>query len=509
MSKSDLKAAMQSLQVNKPLKLMGRAPTFAAPAPTITPTTLVESDTQVAKTTEVESTTTVPNVTQVENNAAVTNQTEVIKSTQVDFKTEVEKTTLVENHTEVTETTVDANATKVEINTEAPNTTSVENQTLVNRTTEELTITVVEKPTKASFNTTVPNETPVSKTTEVGNAIKRATEQDSSVVFEARASEGLEKGYTRLPNTVLMKMASGDLTRGEMKILLLIARFTISFQRKLAPLSKAVLERQSGLRGPGVLEALSGLVSKQLIVKEQGDQHKPNMLGLVLPADWDQLTQKSETQVTKTTSVENQTQVVKSTPAEVEKTTPAQVQNPTPFKDIIKYSNKLSLSELPENLKNYFSELKPAKKRESEMKAFEELCLDYKTQDIGDAFVLLVKRGIGIAGEPCHSPMAFLSKAINGFMDEVNESRRKAAERAGREEKLLDEKRRLEAAKAQEAQEWEMKEKAFLQAFPEEKTRTEILNELCRGLPFKASGDSLWLMGVGKWWETHGMSGSN
>jgi hypothetical protein len=489
MSKSDLKAAMQSLKVNKPLKLMGRAPTFAAPAPTVAPTTLVESDTLVAKTIEVESITTVPNVTQVENNALVTNQTEVNNLTQVDFNTEVVKKTLVENYTEV------------EINTQVPNATLAENQTIVHQATKALNTTVVEKTTQVTNHTSALNETQVSKPTEVVNAIKRATEQDSSVVFEARASEGLEKGYTRLPNTVLMKMANGDLTRGEMKILLLIARFTISFQRKLAPLSKAVLERQSGLRGPGVLEALSGLVSKQLIIKEQGDQHKPNMLGLVLPADWDQLTQKSETQVAKATTVENHTQVIKPTPAEVVKTTTAQVQNPTPFKDIIKYSNKLSLSEMPENLKNYFSELKPAKKRESEMKAFEELCLDYKTQDIGDAFALLKKRGIGSEGEPCHSPMAFLSKAINGFMDEVNESRRKAAERAGREEKLLDEKRRLEAAKAKEAEEWEMKERSFLQAFPEEKTRTEILNEFCKGLPFKLSGDSLWLMGVGKWWE--------
>jgi len=310
-----------------------------------------------------------------------------------------------------------------------------------------------------------------------------------------------------------MKMANGDLTRGEIKILLLIARFTISFQCKLAPLSKAVLERQSGLRGAGVLEALSGLVAKKMIVKEQGDQHRPNMLGLVLPVDWDLLISKSETSITKstlvqkTTEVENRTQVINKPPVtkvasgEVGKPTTAPVENPSPFKDIKIYSNKNSHSQLPETLQKYFSELKPAKKRESELKAFEELSSDYNSQDISDCFSIVQKRGIGVDAEPCHSPMAFLSKAMNGVLVEVEGHRKKLRERSDREEHEAESKRKQAEIEASEIAEWKIKETAFLNAFPEELKRFEIIAELCKDLPFRPSGEAARVIGIGRWWE--------
>ena len=457
MSKSDLKAAMQSLQVNRPLKLFSRAPSFVPPMTTSPNPTPVENPTQVKKPTEVELHTQVLKVTQVESATPVIEATEVLKETP------------------------------------AAKQTPVENQTKVM------------------------NETPVSKPTEVEKGVettRRAIEQDSSVVLEARASEGLEKGYTRVPNTILMKMANGDLTRGEIKILLLIARFTISFQRKLAPLSKTVLERQSGLRGSAVLEALSGLVAKKLIIKEQGDQHRPNMLGLVLPADWDQLigpetSGAKSTSVQKPTQVKNPTEVAKAapvaiqTPEEVQKPTSAPVGNPSPFKDIKIYSNKNSHSQLPELLQKYFDELKPAKKRESELKAFQELCLDYSSQDIVDCFSVIRDRGIGSGAEPCHSPMAFLSKAMDSVFAEVEERRKKSRDRAEREQRESNAKIAKAELEARETAEWEKKEKAFLTAFPDENRRQEILAEMCRDLPFKLAGEAARVMGIGKWHESN------
>lgn len=499
MSKLGLKEAMNSLQVNKPLKLAVRAPVFTAPATTPAVPTPVENEAQVENTTWVELQTLVQKKTEVENTTVVQNPTQVIISAPVESATP------------------DLKPTQVTIPT------PVQIETEVVKQTEAVFDTPVVKPTQVENQTQATNETPVSKTTEVVRpaetqpdqvtAVRRATEQDSSVVLEARACEGLEKGYTRIPNSVLMKMANGDLTRGEMKILLLIARFTISFQKKVAPLSKTVLERQSGLRGAGVLEALSGLVTKKMIIKEQGDQHKPNMLGLVLPPDWDQLIGKSETQVAKTTPVQKPTEVLKSTQVinptpvvqatsgEVAKTTPAQVENPSPFKDIKIYSNKNSHSQPPEILQKYFAELKPAKKRESELKAFEELSSDYCSQDISDCFSIVRQRGVGTGAEPCHSPMAFLSKAMSGVLVEVEDRRKKLNQRNEREEREATAKRNKAELEAQEAAEWDLKEKAFLETFPEENQRAEILAELCKDLPFKLAGEAARVMGIGKWWE--------
>jgi len=500
MSKSGLKEAMNLLQVNKPLKLASRAPTFTPPPITPANQTTVENPTQVENTSGVILQTQVKNMAEVENITLVETQTQVAKTIQAesatpDIKvTEVTKPTVVLIETQVaTQTGVDLDSLVVK-QTEVKNHTQVPKETLVSKTTE------VVRPTETH--------------TDQPSANRRAIEQDSSVALEARASEGLEKGYTRLPNSVLMKMANGDLTRGEIKILLLIARFTISFQRKLAPLSKTVLERQSGLRGAGVLEALSGLVEKKMIVKEQGDQHKPNMLGLVLPEDWDQLIGKSETSLAKPTSVQKaievskQTQVINPTPVtqaasgEVTKPTSALVVNPSPFKDTKIYSNKNSHSQLPEILKKYFAELKPAKKRESELKLFQELCLDYETTDVADCFSIVRERGVGSESEPCHSPMAFLSQAIAGVLIEVEQNRIKAKGRQARQESIMEANRKRAESEAHEAAEWEMKERAFHEAFPEESKRTDILAKLCEDLPFKLSGEAARIMGIGKWWES-------
>ena len=104
---------------------------------------------------------------------------------------------------------------------------------------QSLNPTSVENLTQATKPTQVES---VSEETEPLALSRIALVQDSSVELESRALQGLERGYTRLPNQVLMQLASGNLTRNEIRIVLLIARFTISFGRDVAPLSKRVLE---------------------------------------------------------------------------------------------------------------------------------------------------------------------------------------------------------------------------------------------------------------------------
>lgn len=455
MSKLELKTAMDLLQVNKPLRLAGRAPSFVPPAPTPPSQITVENPTQVEKVTEVGLQTQVQKMTEVEILAVVTNPTQVAKQTEVDFDTQVEN------------------------------------------------------------QTTVPKETPVSKTTQVVRHIeikpdqltelRRATEQDSSVVLEARACEGLAKGYTRLPNSVLMVMANGDLTRGEIKILLLIARFTISFQRKLAPLSKTVLERQSGLRGAGVLEALAGLVSKKLIIKEQGDQHRPNMLGLVLPLDWDQLIAKSETSVVKSTPVQKSTpvefltSVIKVATGEVTETTPAPVENPSPFK---LYSNKNSHSPLSENLRKYFNEVKPRRKRETELQAFQDLKADFPEGDISLAFEYLLKHGMPGSNENCHSPMSYLAKAIGQILETAKSSQEKHRSKIDREAAEIRVKETQEGEEAREIQNAQLREHEFQKAFPSEREQVDAILQFGRKFPMLSqSGPLLRNLAISAWWD--------
>lgn len=445
-AKTELKAALASLQVGKPLKLS--APTFTRPTQ-VAEKALVENSTSVVKTTPAPVTT------------GVINPTSVKSTTQVAFETQAANPTPVQLPTPVKSTTVVGKQTPVEIQTEV---------------------------------------NPVS-------ASRRATEQDSSVILEARAAEGLEKGYTRLPNTTLMRLASGDFTKNEIKIALLIARFTISFQRKHAPLSKTVLERRSGLRGAAVLEALSGLLQKGLIEKIQGDQHRPNQLGLVLPPEWDQLINPNGegrvTPVAIPTGVEIVTSVENSTPAEVRKPTQAGVGNPTYFKDSEIYKN--SLSQLPEKIREYFGDLKPARKRESEWNAFQELQRNYSAEDIADSLAFVLERGIGEGehAQPCHSPMAFLARAIGDVLSQVKTSRAK------RQRTIDDQRAQAEAAKSRqteqerEERELTLREQAFVRAFPSPETQQGAIAKY--GAEYSGvvpSGGILRRLAIGAWWQS-------
>ncbi len=488
MSKLELKAAMESLQVKKPLKLHDRQPQFKVP-PTISDPTWVAGETQVDPRTQVAMATEVPLQTRVPVATPVAAPTEVAGTTQVPVATQVGTQAPVPAPTQVPTETQVAARTPVDVATPVP------------------------VPTQVVAQTPVPAATQVI----VEDGVTRsASDQDSSVTLEAQTAPKLHQGYTRLPNSILMRMAAGDLIRSEMQILLLIARFTISFQKRYAPLSKTVLERQSGLRGPAILQAISDLQAKGLIEKIPGDQHRPNQLGLVFEDEWDffskskatttsvPLQNQAQTQVAPATQVPVATPVAVGTPAPVAVPTPAGVAAATPFKDILKYKNN-SLSELPAPLQKYFGELKPAKKREGEWQAFENLQGDYQAEDISECLELLQERGIkrrgpnGEESQPCHSPMAYLAKAMGEIFGEVESRRQKARERIEREQREVQAARELQENDEREAAEWAVKERAFVEAIPEEDRQHEVIAGLLENMPFRPNSQVGRRMGIGLW----------
>ncbi|MEK7691113.1 MAG: helix-turn-helix domain-containing protein, partial [Bdellovibrionota bacterium] len=309
-------------------------------------------------------------------------------------------------------------------------------------------------------------------------------------------------GYTRLPNGYLMRMVAGELQRSEIQVVLLIARFTISFQRKHAPLSKTVLERQTGLSGPGVLQAVSSLLAKGLIEKIPGDQHRPNQLGLVFGEDWDFFSTppKGKSLVPTVIPVTEVTPVPPQTSGSVTAVTPAEAIPVTDFKRDSTIT-KQTLSPLPLPLQKYFDQLKPAKKRESEWRAFKALRADYSDQDIADCLELLLERGIGSgdSAQPCHSPMAFLSKAIDSILPVLQAKRQKRQMREERELFASEAERLRNEAEAREAVEWQAKEKAFCEAFPTEDSQTEVLAKLLGNLPFRPNTKAGRTAGISRW----------
>jgi hypothetical protein len=173
-----------------------------------------------------------------------------------------------------------------------------------------------------------------------------------------------------------------------------------------------------------------------------------------------------------------------------------------PYKESIpKEKSKNSLSLENEVLEKYFSELKPQAKRESEWKSFQTLREDYSENDISECLEFVLKRGVGEQGSRCHSPMAFLAKAIGGIFTEIEAQRKRLAERAERERAQLDADRIRIEKEAREAADAEIRELAFNKAFPGEDRQREALSELLRNLPFRPHTQVGRLIAINRWWD--------
>ncbi len=468
-AKSELKAALEALQVRKPLRLPSSAPTFAPPPPQVASQAMVVAQTQVREDTPIAVETLVSPEALVDVSTSVPMQTQV---ESVSIENQKEQATLVAGDTQVAQKASVAVGTLVDIEAKVSNATPVSE------------LITVSGGTKARPE----------------REVHHAPEQDSAVVLEAQANPKLQHGYTRIPNVLLMQMVSGGLLRSEMQVALLIARLTISYQRRFSPISKAVIERQTGLRGPAVLHALSELVAKGVIEKIPGDQNRPNQFGLASA-------QEVLSQVSTATRVPVQTGVAAVASAPVSTANSPLVSGGTHFKYSETNKNNNSLSSLPPVLRDYFSELKPERKRESEWKAFQELNAEYSADDIADCFAIVESRGISVNRDGiestvrCHSPMAFLSKAIGGVLEEVQAKRSKARERAEREQREAQEKRLRMEKEAREAAEWAEKERAFRRAFPGDDRQHEVIAEFCRDLPFRPHSEAGRTLAITTWWD--------
>lgn len=157
-TKAELKAALTSLQVNKPLRLHARQPQF------ITPTSVTESTPVAALTPAVL-------VTEVIDDTQASALTSVGPETQATLETPVPGPTMVTAATPVSGDTKVSGMTQVDVLTPV---------------------------------------TPQTQGNEAG-ASHSASAQDSSVTLEAQTASKLHNGYTRLPNSYLMRMVAGEL----------------------------------------------------------------------------------------------------------------------------------------------------------------------------------------------------------------------------------------------------------------------------------------------------------
>ncbi len=160
--------------------------------------------------------------------------------------------------------------------------------------------------------------------------------------------------------------------------------------------------------------------------------------------------------------------------------------NPSPEVDLTpkkENSNKNSNKTLSPELESYFEKL-PERKRISERVALSRLELTYAPEEISKALAWVKKNGSPGSGETVHSPLAFLSTAMNDVLGRVASNEEKQAS----EQKLreLEKKAKAEEADRLAAEELLFQEAscAFEKAFTETTLREEKLEELISKLSF-------------------------
>ncbi|MEN9723894.1 MAG: hypothetical protein RJB38_1880, partial [Pseudomonadota bacterium] len=175
-----------------------------------------------------------------------------------------------------------------------------------------------------------------------------------------------------------------------------------------------------------------------------------------------------------------------------------------PYIESSKQTFKKTLSLQSEKLREYFASIKEPRKRESEAMACRELLGAYPEGDIATALEHVQTRGIGERRGPCHSPMAYLAKAMGDVLDQ----QRKELESKGREasRKLREEQsqREQEQQSALEQRRHEERELAFCAAHPDPNEQERILGPYVqRFAAFVHQSELLRRLALGAWEAAH------
>lgn len=309
------------------------------------------------------------------------------------------------------------------------------------------------------------------------------------------------------------------------KVLLLIARFTLGFEnRETASLSKSDIERYTGLRGSTVLATEKSLVESKLVEKIQGDKFTANKLKIASktpPSNNPPTTPPTPPQPPKTKTpaplnpapVDSAPQGTNSpNPVGTKNTSPSGINSASPegpksahfIESFSKSSFKKSLSKSPEfpsdmiERWNAFEKSGNYGKAKNEREIFQTLFLKHKEpffENCGKVVAFLESQGNGKAGEAgkIHSPMVWL----NGHWD-ANFARFKAwsarqqalAEVEAQRQAKNAEQQEIDAKERREEEEFEAKMTAgtrrLFQLYPDESERNAFVENMVStsGLPF-------------------------
>jgi phage replication O-like protein O len=234
------------------------------------------------------------------------------------------------------------------------------------------------------------------------------------------------EGFTRLPHQVTEALQREDFTARQLKILITILRETVGWGREFAVLSANDFKSKTGIATPHIFVALRDLETTGAIIRKLNGKNAKN--GYSLNRNFFSKYVPTRNRATKS---ELNTDLVSSTQTGMTSDT-----NPVPGgqyrigttdstsnhsdhsrstalkKDLnIDLKNSLSVEPL-QMLMEFIEMVRPRSKKESERGFLDQLLAEYSAEEIYDSLQHVQKHGVLGTAEPVHSPIRYLSTAI-------------------------------------------------------------------------------------------------
>jgi hypothetical protein len=274
--------------------------------------------------------------------------------------------------------------------------------------------------------------------------------------FDPVNFEQLGAGFTPIPHSVLR--AAGFFEEPiDFMVYLHLFTFSWGFQRETVDMGLTQLERFTGAARNTIRRSLERLINRKWITEIQ--QEEPGRISrkwkIRNPCPKRDLSPGSKPDPVKNGSG----QVLTPRGLGVD---PVRGSNSDPYIESSKQRFKETLSIDSPELRAYFDAVKTPRKRESELRAFRELRERYSEGETLSALKHVQTHGVGGRKETCHSPMAFLAKAIESVMTSLRQTASEAesvqaivAASLRAQEELRGQRDREEAAIAEKIAEFE------------------------------------------------------
>lgn len=281
----------------------------------------------------------------------------------------------------------------------------------------------------------------------------------------------MSKGFTRVPNSILQTLMSGDLSKNELQILSVVLRMTIGFNRESAPISLGVIQNLTGIQSSRISAALNTLSEKNLIKRKSGSINSPNLLSIVYSDEQSKIAIAPRAENAPKVEFESK---VENTP----KTLGAFRTLDLTCETHLQYINNIQIENLSQS-SNFLKELvAPMMKKERErvLKLIEEL-KNESLDDIQLVFENVFSNKIDTFGAPIKSEIGYLETCFVKHKDWLKSQFREKREQ-------LELKYRSELLKQAEAEqnkaandEWNKIVLKFQEAFPTDVEQAEAINK--------------------------------